>query len=38
MIALMLSNPSMIKRPIVDTGTALEIGFKPEAYAARFGK
>ena len=38
MIALMLSNPSMIKRPIVDTGTAREIGFKPEAYAARFGK
>jgi arsenate reductase-like glutaredoxin family protein len=37
-IALMLSNPSMIKRPIVDTGAALEIGFKPETYAARFGK
>jgi arsenate reductase (glutaredoxin) len=34
----MLSNPSMIKRPIVETGAELEIGFKPDAYAARFGK
>jgi Spx/MgsR family transcriptional regulator len=37
-IALMLSNPSMIKRPILATGSALEIGFKPERYAALFGK
>lgn len=37
-IALMLSNPSMIKRPILETGTRLEIGFKPENYAALFGK
>jgi Spx/MgsR family transcriptional regulator len=37
-IALMLGNPSMIKRPILETGTALEIGFKPERYAALFGK
>jgi arsenate reductase (glutaredoxin) len=36
-IVLMLGNPSMIKRPIVETGAALEIGFKPEAYAVRFG-
>jgi arsenate reductase (glutaredoxin) len=35
-IALMLSNPSLIKRPILETGTALEIGFKPERYAALF--
>ena len=37
-IALMQSNPSMIKRPILQTGSALEIGFKPERYAALFGK
>jgi len=37
-IALMLSNPSMIKRPILETGTNLAIGFKPETYAALFGK
>jgi Spx/MgsR family transcriptional regulator len=37
-IALMLSNPSMIKRPVLETGSALEIGFKPERYAALFGK
>jgi Spx/MgsR family transcriptional regulator len=37
-IALMLSNPSMIKRPILETGDALEIGFKPERYQALFAK
>jgi len=37
-ITLMLSNPSMIKRPVLEKGAALEIGFKPEAYAALFGK
>ena len=37
-IALMLDNPSMIKRPILDTGAALEIGFKPERYAALLAK
>jgi arsenate reductase (glutaredoxin) len=37
-IALMLTNPSMIKRPILETGASLEIGFKPERYAALFGK
>jgi Spx/MgsR family transcriptional regulator len=37
-IALMLGNPSMIKRPILDRNGTLEIGFKPERYAALFGK
>ncbi len=37
-VALMMGNPSMIKRPIVETGEALEIGFKPERYEALFGK
>jgi arsenate reductase len=36
-IALMIGNPSMIKRPILETGDTLEIGFKPERYAALFG-
>jgi Spx/MgsR family transcriptional regulator len=35
-IDLMLSNPSMIKRPLVETGSAVEIGFKPERYAELF--
>ncbi len=35
-IDLMQANPSMIKRPIVETGTALEFGFKPERYAELF--
>jgi len=37
-IALMVANPSMIKRPVVETGDAIEIGFKPERYAELFGK
>ena len=32
-IALMLAQPSMIKRPVLDTGKALIVGFKPEVYA-----
>jgi arsenate reductase (glutaredoxin) len=35
-VALMLGNPSTIKRPILETGRVLEIGFKPERYAALF--
>jgi arsenate reductase len=33
-IALMLAQPSMIKRPVLDLGDRLLIGFKPEIYAA----
>jgi len=36
-IALMLDQPSMIKRPVLDVGGRLTIGFKPEQYAAVFG-
>ena len=36
-IALMLASPSMIKRPVLEAGGTLEIGFKPERYAALFG-
>jgi arsenate reductase len=36
-IALMLAQPSMIKRPVLDVDGALTVGFKPEAYAAVFG-
>jgi arsenate reductase len=35
-IALMLAQPSMIKRPVLDTGGALIVGFKPETYAKAF--
>lgn len=37
-IALMLDHPSMIKRPVLETGDTLEIGFKPERYADLFAK
>jgi arsenate reductase len=33
-IALMLAQPSMIKRPVLDFGGRLTVGFKPEIYAA----
>ena len=36
-IALMLAQPSMIKRPVLDVGGKLIVGFKPEVYAATFG-
>jgi Spx/MgsR family transcriptional regulator len=33
-MALMLANPSMIKRPIVEGAGAAMIGFKPDAWSA----
>ena len=41
-IALMAAQPSMIKRPVLEVdgleaGGKIEIGFKPERYAALFG-
>jgi arsenate reductase (glutaredoxin) len=36
-ITLMIANPSMIKRPVLETGGTIEIGFKPERYAVVFG-
>ena len=33
-IALMLAQPSMIKRPVLETGGKLLVGFKPEEYSA----
>ncbi|MBP1887125.1 ArsC family reductase [Sinorhizobium mexicanum] len=36
-IELMLKQPSMIKRPVLDADGKLMIGFKPELYEARFG-
>ncbi len=35
-IALMLETPSIIKRPVLDTGTARHVGFKPGQYAEIF--
>jgi len=37
-VRLMLANPSMIKRPVLESGNTLLVGFKPDAYlAAGFG-
>lgn len=35
-IALMLEQPSMIKRPVLEVGGRLLVGFKPEEYAKAF--
>ena len=34
-LALMLAQPSMIKRPVLEGGERLLVGFKPEVYAAQ---
>ena len=36
-IALMLEQPTMIKRPVLEAGQAIEVGFRPERYEALFG-
>ena len=35
-IALMVAQPSMIKRPVLKDGKKLLVGFSPEAYAKEF--
>ena len=35
-MALMIAQPSMIKRPVLDAGGKLLVGFKPEQYEATF--
>jgi len=32
-LALMLAQPSMIKRPVLEAGSKLLVGFSPDAYA-----
>jgi arsenate reductase (glutaredoxin) len=36
-IALMLDQPSMIKRPVLERGSKLVVGFKPDVYQAEVG-
>lgn len=35
-IALMLAQPSMIKRPVVEHGGKIIVGFKPDVYGGAF--
>ncbi len=37
-LALMLDQPSMIKRPVLDTGRKRLVGFKPDIYQATFAR
>jgi arsenate reductase len=36
-LALMLAQPSMIKRPVLESGGKLLVGFKPDVYAKEIG-
>ena len=36
-VALLLTHPTLVKRPVLDRGGDLSIGFKPAAYASLFG-
>ena len=36
-IAIITENPTLIKRPVVDTGTLKAVGFKDSEYAKIFG-
>ena len=36
-IALMLAQPSMIKRPVLEAKGKITVGFRPEIYQALFG-
>ena len=36
-VKLMLANPSMIKRPVLESGARLLVGFKPEDYEKTLG-
>lgn len=37
-LALMFANPTMIKRPVLDAGGRLSVGFRADAYAALFAQ
>jgi arsenate reductase len=37
-LALMMAQPSMIKRPVLELGGKLVVGFKPEIYEKEVGK
>jgi arsenate reductase len=37
-IALMLAQPSMIKRPVLEAGNETIVGFRPEVYGTTFRK
>ncbi len=35
-VVLMLANPAMIKRPVLDVGGRRQVGFRPENYSTLF--
>jgi arsenate reductase len=37
-VALMAAMPTMIKRPVLDLGNRIIVGFKPDTYAAALGR
>jgi arsenate reductase len=37
-VSVLLANPTLIKRPVLEHNDVLDVGFKAEAYAAYFSK
>lgn len=37
-IRLMGENPSLVKRPVIESGKSVLVGFTPDRYAAAFGR
>ena len=37
-VAIMLANPSSIKRPVLESGDVLLAGFKPDTYVSAFNR
>lgn len=35
-VALLLANPTLVKRPVLDRGGVVSVGFKPASYASLF--
>lgn len=36
--ALILANPTLVKRPVLEHGGGVSVGFRPEIYAGLFGR
>jgi arsenate reductase len=36
-VSLLLAHPTLVKRPVLERGGSVTVGFKPAAYAALFG-
>jgi arsenate reductase len=35
-LSLLIENPTLVKRPVIDTGSSCQVGFKPDSYSDLF--